>query len=90
MKIRKFAAGLILCCLLVLAGCTSAPPSPGPRVTLNTCAPVTPCTLPASQPKTNGDLKRTIDRLEAAWAICAAQVGSIIRCQERETDAKAR
>ena len=38
----------------------------------------------------SGDLQRTIDRLEAAWAICAAQVDSIIRCQDGERDAKAR
>ncbi|MPS80910.1 MAG: hypothetical protein E2591_22830 [Achromobacter sp.] len=85
MKIRRFAAGLILCCLILLQGCVSAPPSPAPRLTLNTCAPVTPCSLPAAGPRSHGDLALLIERVEAAWAICAAKVDSIIKCQS-ETD----
>lgn len=88
MKIRKFAAGLILCCLILLQGCASAPPSPGPRLTLNTCAPVTPCSLPAAAPRTDGDLTLLIDRVEAAWAICAAKVDSIIKCQSEADHAQ--
>ncbi|MDH1522127.1 Rz1-like lysis system protein LysC [Achromobacter mucicolens] len=88
MKIRKFVAGLILCCLILLQGCASAPPSPGPRLTLNTCAPVTPCSLPAAAPRTAGDLNLQIDRVEAAWAICAAKVDSIIKCQSEADNAQ--
>lgn len=55
---------------------------------LNTCAPVTPCSLPAAAPRTDGDLNLLIDRLEAAWAMCAAKVDTIIKCQDEASDAK--
>ncbi|MFY2090556.1 Rz1-like lysis system protein LysC [Achromobacter xylosoxidans] len=71
-----------------MQGCASALPSQGPRLTLNTCAPVTPCSLPAAAPRTDGDLNLLIDRLEAAWAICAAKVDTIIKCQDEASHAK--
>lgn len=46
------------------------------------CAPVTRCTLPATAPRTNDDLRKAIDMTQAAWAECAARVDMIAACQE--------
>ncbi|WP_217639876.1 Rz1-like lysis system protein LysC [Halomonas subterranea] len=67
---------------MLLAGCAAAPPSPAPRLTINQCATPSPCSLPASQPTTNGELNLQLERTEAAWAQCAAEVDAIINCHE--------
>ncbi|TBU71005.1 Rz1-like lysis system protein LysC [Phytopseudomonas daroniae] len=69
--------GLLSLCLLSLAACTSAPPSPEPLLTVNTCPVVTRCTLPPADPLNNGDLSDDSDAILAAWADCAAQVDAV-------------
>ncbi|WP_392435749.1 Rz1-like lysis system protein LysC [Yersinia sp. HM-2024] len=74
----------------MLSGCADAPPSPGPQITVNGCPTVTPCLFPAASPQTNGDLNDDIDQLEAALHACAAQVDTVLICQqEAAPDAKA-
>ncbi|MFQ6288755.1 Rz1-like lysis system protein LysC [Yersinia enterocolitica] len=74
----------------MLSGCASAPPSPGPQVIVNGCPTVTPCLFPAANPQTNGDLNDDIDQLEAALHACAAQIDTVLICQqEAAPDAKA-
>ncbi|WP_207953564.1 Rz1-like lysis system protein LysC [Vreelandella lionensis] len=80
-KTPHFALGLALACLLLLSGCAAAPPSPVPMLTINQCATPSPCSLPASNPHTNGELHLQLERTEAAWAQCAAEVDAIIHCQ---------
>nr|WP_230676192.1 MULTISPECIES: Rz1-like lysis system protein LysC [Yersinia pseudotuberculosis complex] len=89
MKMKPYAAGLILPCLMILSGCASAPPSPGPQITVNGCPRVAQCQFPAAGPQTNGDLNDDIDRLEAALHACAAQVDTVFICQQGAADAKA-
>ncbi|WP_413614109.1 Rz1-like lysis system protein LysC [Halomonas sp. FeN2] len=67
---------------MLLAGCAAAPPSPAPMLITNQCATPSPCTLPASNPLTNGELDLQLERTEAAWAQCAAEVDAIIACHE--------
>ncbi|WP_407657374.1 Rz1-like lysis system protein LysC [Kushneria phosphatilytica] len=55
-------------------------PSPAPTLIVNRCATPSPCTLPASHPTTNGELHLQLERTEAAWARCAAEVDAIIAC----------
>nr|WP_249192807.1 Rz1-like lysis system protein LysC [Yersinia sp. Marseille-Q3913] len=85
---KPYAAGLILPCLMILSGCVSAPPSPGPQITVNGCPKVTPCLFPAASPQTNGDLSDDIDQLEAALHACAAQVDTVLTCQQGTANAK--
>ncbi|WP_458692919.1 Rz1-like lysis system protein LysC [Modicisalibacter radicis] len=65
-----------------MSACGSAPPSPAPTLIVNHCATPSPCTLPASSPTTNGELHLQLERTEAAWAYCAAEVDAIITCHE--------
>lgn len=88
MKMKRYAAGLILPCLMILSGCVSGLPSPGPQITVNGCPKVTPCQFPAAEPQTNDDLNDDIDRLEAALHACAAQVDTVLACQQGMPDAK--
>ncbi|MGO2147493.1 Rz1-like lysis system protein LysC [Halomonas sp.] len=67
---------------MLLTGCATAPPSPAPLLITNQCATPSPCTLPASNPFTNGELHLQLERTEAAWAQCAAEVDAIIACHE--------
>ncbi|WP_212760497.1 Rz1-like lysis system protein LysC [Bordetella trematum] len=76
------------CCLSLLQGCGNAPRSPAPMAMPNTCAPVVPCVLSASRPVRNEDLNAALDRVEADWAICAAQVDAVIACEARERNAQ--
>ncbi|WP_353655331.1 Rz1-like lysis system protein LysC [Citrobacter sp. Cpo091] len=69
---------------MMLSGCNSAPPSPALRVITLTCPAITRCTLPASQPETNGDLRAEVDVAGNAWAQCAARVDMIVDCQEQQ------
>lgn len=89
MKMQNCARGPMWLCLALLAACTTAPPSPAPTVIANTCARVTPCTLPALSLRTNGDLRAALDATESAWAECAAQIDMIATCQARADDEKA-
>ncbi|WP_232338786.1 Rz1-like lysis system protein LysC [Burkholderia cenocepacia] len=66
-----------------MCACTAAPPSPAPTITLNACAAVTRCTLPATHPQTNGDLSDALIVARAAWARCAAEVDMVAACQAR-------
>ncbi|WP_232064463.1 Rz1-like lysis system protein LysC [Paraburkholderia dioscoreae] len=67
----------------MLYACTTAPRSPEPTNTILQCAPVARCTLPAMTPRTNDELRRTLDVTEAAWGECAARVDMIVTCQAR-------
>ncbi|WP_404840914.1 Rz1-like lysis system protein LysC [Alkalilimnicola ehrlichii] len=67
----------------MLYGCASAPPSPAPTLIVNACATPTPCQLPASSPRTNGDLNLLIEEVESAWALCAAKVDAVIACHQQ-------
>ncbi|MCA8167579.1 Rz1-like lysis system protein LysC [Burkholderia gladioli] len=65
----------------MLCACTPVPPSPAPTITLNACATVTRCTLPAMHPRNNGELSDALNQARAAWANCAAEVDMVAACQ---------
>ncbi|WP_244116114.1 Rz1-like lysis system protein LysC [Burkholderia gladioli] len=65
----------------MLCACTPVPPSPAPTITLNACATVTRCTLPAMHPRSNGELSDALNQARAAWANCAAEVDMVATCQ---------
>ena len=69
MKMRIYAAGLTLFCLLTLSGCANVQPSPEVLLTVNGCPRVTQCRLEKSAARTNGDLLTALDEAEAAWAV---------------------
>ncbi|MEY7446734.1 Rz1-like lysis system protein LysC [Klebsiella pneumoniae] len=75
---RIYAAGLTLFCLLTLSGCANVQPSPEVLLTVNGCPRVTQCRLEKSAARTNGDLLTALDEAEAAWAVCADKVDTII------------
>ncbi|WP_219859733.1 Rz1-like lysis system protein LysC [Pseudomonas fulva] len=81
MKSRNCRNGLTDLCLMLLAGCGSAPPSPAPTLTVNGCPVVVPCTLQATSPSRNGQLLTDQERTELAWAECAAQVDLVYQHQ---------
>ncbi|WP_230944497.1 Rz1-like lysis system protein LysC [Burkholderia territorii] len=83
MRTKPSARGLLLACLTMLCACTAAPRLPAPTITLNACAAVTRCTLPAAHPQTNGDLSDALTAARAAWARCAAEVDMIAACQAK-------
>ncbi|WP_429235000.1 Rz1-like lysis system protein LysC [Aeromonas salmonicida] len=70
--------------MILLSGCSSAPPSPAPQIIRLTCQGLTPCQLPPASPANNGDLLDQLTQTEAAWASCAAKVDSLITCQQRQ------
>ena len=84
MRTRNYATGLTSLCLLLLAGCASAPPSAAPTLIVTGCPAVTPCVLPATAPDSNGALLQDADNLELAWAECAAKVDTVIAAQSKE------
>ncbi|EOS9412010.1 Rz1-like lysis system protein LysC [Yersinia enterocolitica] len=88
MKMKRYAAGLTLPCLMILSGCASDLPSPGPQITVNGCPKVTACLFPEASPRTNGDLNDDIDQLEAALHACAAQVDTVLACQQGTANVK--
>ncbi|EDZ04296.1 Fels-2 prophage protein [Salmonella enterica subsp. indica serovar 6,14,25:z10:1,(2),7 str. 1121] len=47
---------------------------------------MTQCRLERSAPSSNGDLNAELDETEAAWAVCADKVDTIIACQERDSE----
>lgn len=79
----NFAIGPASLCLLLLAGCASAPPSPAPQIIVTGCPAVVPCRLPAAAPIGNGELLRDAEVVEAAWADCAAQVDTVYQAQQK-------
>ncbi|EOF8756875.1 TPA: Rz1-like lysis system protein LysC [Yersinia enterocolitica] len=88
MKMKPYAAGLILPCLMILSGCVNGLPLLGPQITVNGCPKVTACLFPAARPLTNGDLSDDIDQLEAALHACAAQVDTVLACQQGTANVK--
>lgn len=86
MKMRIYAAGLTLFYLLTLSGCANVQPSPEVLLTVNGCPRVAQCRLEKSAARTNGDLLTALDEAEAAWAVCADKVDTIISCQERNSE----
>ena len=82
MKTPNYAPGLLSLCLMLLAGCGSAPPLPAPPLIVTGCPAVVPCQLPATSPRNNGDQLTDQDRVEAAWADCAAQVDMVYQHQQ--------
>ncbi|MGE6118642.1 Rz1-like lysis system protein LysC [Aeromonas salmonicida] len=74
--------------MILLSGCSSAPPSPAPQIIRLTCPAQAPCQLPAASPVNNGDLLDQLTQTEAAWATCAAQVDSLIACQQRHQNGR--
>ena len=86
MKTRIYAAGLTLLCQLTLSGCANVRPLPEVLLTVNGCPRVTQCRLERSAPRSNGDLNAALDETEAAWAVCADKVDTIIACQERDSE----
>jgi hypothetical protein len=82
MKTLNSPIGPASLCLLLLAGCASAPPSPEPQVIVSGCPVVVPCSLPAAKPAANGELLRDVEMVEAAWADCAAQVDTVYQAQQ--------
>ncbi|MFM5844035.1 Rz1-like lysis system protein LysC [Aeromonas sanarellii] len=74
--------------MILLSGCSSAPPSPAPQIIRLTCPAPAPCQLPAASPVNNGDLMDQLTQTEAAWASCAAQVDSLIACQLRHQNGR--
>ncbi|WP_318010468.1 Rz1-like lysis system protein LysC [Pseudomonas sp. P116] len=82
MKTPIYAIGLPSFCLMLLAGCASAPLSPAPTLIVSGCPAVVPCTLPATSPRSNGDQLTDQDRVEAAWADCASQVDMVYQHQQ--------
>ncbi|WP_255431583.1 Rz1-like lysis system protein LysC [Buttiauxella sp. B2] len=73
---------------MTLSGCTPAPHSPPQPIIYSGCPKVALCLIPASTPRTNGDLSTDIRQLEAALVSCAAQTETIKHCQD-ELDAQA-
>ncbi|MDF5870838.1 Rz1-like lysis system protein LysC [Pseudomonas aeruginosa] len=75
---RPCKPGLISLCLMLLAGCTSAPPSPEQTATVSGCPVVTRCSLLPAQLQNNGELSDDSDYLMSAWAECAAKVDTVV------------
>jgi len=84
MKICKPVSGLIPGYLLMLAGCTSVPPSAPPSIIYVGCPAVSSCPIPASKPVTNEDLSADILQLESALMDCGLQIEAIKKCQEAQ------
>ncbi|EEH3380863.1 hypothetical protein GZA99_001576 [Salmonella enterica] len=56
------------------------------QLTVSGCPKVTQCRLERSAPRSNGDLLTLLDETEAAWAVCADKVDTIVSCQERDSE----
>ncbi|MGJ3439623.1 Rz1-like lysis system protein LysC [Pseudomonas sp. Je.1.5.c] len=85
---KNCGTGLLSLYLTLLAGCASAPPSPAPTLIVSGCPVVTPCQLPATAPRQNGQLLSDQERTELAWAECAAQVDRVYQHQVSHEQAK--
>lgn len=84
MKILVCGHGSLSLCLALLVGCASGQPSPEQKLFVSGCPAVVPCSLPATAPASNGDLLTDTERLEAAWAECAAQVDMVYNHQHKD------
>ena len=82
MKMKPCVAGISLLCLTMLFGCTRDLNLPTPAITYVGCPKVSSCPIPASRPKTNGDLSEDNRQLEGALVNCALQVEIVKQCQE--------
>ncbi|WP_367376541.1 Rz1-like lysis system protein LysC [Hafnia alvei] len=82
MRIKRCVIGISLLCLMILQGCTPVPPLTPPTLIYVGCPKVTSCPIPASLPKTNGDLSEDNRQLERALVSCALQVETVKQCQE--------
>ena len=89
MKMKSFAAGIALICLMLCAGCTSVKLAPVPVIVYSGCPKVSLCPMPGSDPQTNGDLSADIRSLERALERCALQVETVKQCQD-DLDAETR
>jgi len=85
MKYKLCAIGLPSLCLAILSGCSTNRPPVVPVLTIAPCPPVVTCSLSPASPQTNGDLTLMIEQLRADWASCAAQVDTIVQCQQEHT-----
>lgn len=83
MKMPICVVGMALLCLMLLSGCTAAPPLTAPTLIYVGCPKVTSCPIPGSSPQTNGDLSADNRQLEGALVSCALQVETIKHCQEK-------
>ena len=90
MNLAMLKHGLILCCLTLFAGCTSATPLVAVQSTVIGCPLVIPCQLPASNPISNQGISSELDTCEAAWHECAAQIDMIIECQTKQAKQQAK
>ncbi|MFK3660032.1 Rz1-like lysis system protein LysC [Scandinavium sp. NPDC088450] len=70
----------------MLSGCAKGPHSQEVQLTVSGCPKVTQCRLERSAPRNNGDLLTLLDETEAAWAVCADKVDTIVSCQERDSE----
>lgn len=86
MKILILGSGLLSLCLLQLGGCARVQPSPEQTLTVTGCPAVVPCSLAQASPANNGDLLTDQERIEAAWAECAAQVDMVHQSQQPRAD----
>lgn len=80
---RLLKTGATALCLTLLSACANAPRLPEVQLIEIGCPSVTRCQLPQTQPLTNGDLRRDLETVEAAWHDCAAQVDMIYDCQQK-------
>ncbi|WP_245323052.1 Rz1-like lysis system protein LysC [Pseudomonas citronellolis] len=74
----------------MLSACGSAPHSSEQPLIVTGCPAVVPCQLPATAPASNGALLDDSDRIEAAWADCAAQVDMVYQAQMKAPHVQAR
>ncbi|WP_422678986.1 Rz1-like lysis system protein LysC [Chromobacterium amazonense] len=74
--------GLALLSLALLSACSTPPASPPRPLLIQICPAVTACALPALAPKTNAQLADSWQQHRAALEACAAQINSIIHCQQ--------
>ncbi|WP_434629430.1 Rz1-like lysis system protein LysC [Chromobacterium sp. CV08] len=77
--------GVALLFLALLPACSTPPAQPTPprRLLTARCPAVTPCALPALAPATNAQLAASWQQHRAALEFCAAQINSILQCQQR-------
>ncbi|WP_260444530.1 Rz1-like lysis system protein LysC [Burkholderia sp. Bp8986] len=69
--------------MTTLSACQHVPPAPAPQISVQECQTLSPCTLPALAPRTNGELLSALVTIEEAWGKCAAKVDMIVDCQAK-------
>ncbi|WPX45661.1 MULTISPECIES: Rz1-like lysis system protein LysC [unclassified Undibacterium] len=73
-----------------MPACANIPTTAVPATIVQTGPYVSRCQLAASAPKTNGELQLALERTQAAWADCAAQVDMLVDHQESLEHVQAR